>query len=97
MERGVTVGDLMSLFGFALTAGAVIWRGGKLDAKLQNIEAAVGRLEAFRTEIGEEKARSIADRARLTSEVAGHSERLERVEARQDHLVDSLKSGGRQP
>lgn len=97
MERGVTVGDLMSLFGFAITAGAVIWRGGKLDAKLQNIEDAVGRLEVFRSEINEEKAQSISDRSRLNAEVESICGRLERVETRQDAIVGGMKSGGRQP
>lgn len=97
MERQITLGELMTFLGFCLTAAAVIWKGGKLEARLEAVEVALSGLEKFKSEIQDEKGRSIADRARLASEVENICERLNRTETRQDAIVDSMKKGGRQP
>ena len=97
MERQITLGELLTFLGFCLTAAAVIWKGGKLEARLESVEVALGGLERFKVDILDERGRSIADRARLASEVESACERINRVESRQDAIVDSLKKGGRQP
>jgi hypothetical protein len=72
--------------GFLITAGSIVWKGGKLEADLLALKKAVESLASFRDAMYVWQSESKADRAVMHQEIEDAARRIGAIEKRCDLL-----------